>query len=142
MGECNHSVWTYKNDQLVLDATGKCLYAVNSQDPRMIECDESDREINHHIHFKIVDNKYICIKNNIDPEDHCLNGNSMNGKAWNLIHQRMSILNGILKARMARLLILLEMLLKIILIYVLLNLNLNYYSNYYIYSRTYFWMLL
>ncbi|OUM58872.1 Non-catalytic module family DOC2, partial [Piromyces sp. E2] len=65
MGDCNHS---------------KCLYAMNSQDPRMIECTEPDREINHHIHFKIVDNKYICLKNSVDPEI-CLNGNTKNNNS-------------------------------------------------------------
>eukprot|EP00833_Pecoramyces_ruminatium_P002270 jgi/Orpsp1_1/1176302/evm.model.c7180000057129.1 len=79
MGDCNHSAWTFKNGQLVLDATGKCLYAMNSHDPRMIECDKPDEQINHHIHFKIVDDKYICIKNNVDPEDRCLNGKTRNG---------------------------------------------------------------
>jgi len=77
LGDCNHSVWTYQNEELILNATGKCLYAMNSQNARMIECSEADEQINHHIHFKIIDNKYICIKNNVDPEDRCLDGNTL-----------------------------------------------------------------
>ena len=34
---------------------------MNSQDSRMVDCDKFDEEINHHIHFKIVDNKFICL---------------------------------------------------------------------------------
>jgi len=66
-------VWTYENEKLVLDATGKWLYAMNSQDPRMINCDKPDDQINHHIHFKIVENIYNYLKNSVDPEI-CLNG--------------------------------------------------------------------
>ena len=78
LGDCNHSIWIYEKDQLILDATKKCLYAMNSQNARMTNCNEGDNQINHHIHFKIVDNKYICIKNNVDPYDYCLNGKSLN----------------------------------------------------------------
>jgi len=78
MGDCNHSEWIYQNDLLVLEATGKCLYAMNSLNARMIECSKSDEQINHQIHFKIVDNRYICIKNNVNPEDHCLDGKTLN----------------------------------------------------------------
>ncbi|KAL6628058.1 hypothetical protein U3516DRAFT_740999 [Neocallimastix sp. 'constans'] len=78
MGDCNHSKWTHQSEQLVLDATGKCLFAMNSQNARMINCNEGDNQISHHIHFKIVDNTYICIKNNVDPEDRCLNGSTLN----------------------------------------------------------------
>ena len=59
LGDCNHSIWTYENEMLTLKATGKCLFAMNSQNVRMTECDKGDEQINHHIHFKIVDNKYI-----------------------------------------------------------------------------------
>ena len=78
--DCNHSVWDYQNDQLVLKATGKCLCSMNSQDVKMVECNKADEQINHHIHFKIVDNKYICIENNEDPVDYCLNGKDMKFK--------------------------------------------------------------
>lgn len=50
---------------------------MNSQNARMTECSKGDEQINHHIHFKIVDNEYICIKNNVDPEDRCLSGKTM-----------------------------------------------------------------
>jgi len=80
MGDCNHSVWTYENEHLVLDATNKCLYAMNSQDARMVDCNEADNQINHHIHFKIVDDKYICLKNSVNPEI-CLNGNTKNSSS-------------------------------------------------------------
>ncbi|ORX64261.1 PLC-like phosphodiesterase [Anaeromyces robustus] len=78
MGDCNHSEWTYQNEKFVLEATGKCLYTMNSQNAKMIECSKADDQINHHIHFKIIDNKYICIKNNVDPSDYCLNGSTLN----------------------------------------------------------------
>ncbi|KAL6632321.1 hypothetical protein U3516DRAFT_531975, partial [Neocallimastix sp. 'constans'] len=32
---CNHSVWN-ENEMLILKATSKCLYAMNSQNGRMI----------------------------------------------------------------------------------------------------------
>jgi len=51
---------------------------MNSQDPKMIDCTKPDEQINHHIHFKIINNKYICLKNSVDLEDHCLNGNIKN----------------------------------------------------------------
>jgi len=78
MGDCNHSEWTFINDKLVMDATGKCLYAMNSKNGKMIECNKADDQINHHIHFKIVDGKFICIKNNVDPDDYCLDGKTLN----------------------------------------------------------------
>ena len=74
LDDCNHSVWTYKNEMLILKATGKCLFDTNSKNTRMTKYDKGDEQIYHHIHFKIVDNKYICIENNIDPKDRCSNG--------------------------------------------------------------------
>ncbi|KAL6609003.1 hypothetical protein LY90DRAFT_500250 [Neocallimastix californiae] len=56
------SVWTYENEMLTLKATSKCLFDMNSQNARMTECDKSDAQTNHPIHFMIVDNKFICIK--------------------------------------------------------------------------------
>jgi len=44
----------------------------------MIDCSEDDNQINHHVHFKIVDNKYNCIKNDINPEDCCLDSKTLN----------------------------------------------------------------
>ncbi|ORX50290.1 hypothetical protein BCR36DRAFT_449155 [Piromyces finnis] len=76
MGDCNHSILTFESELLVLDATGKYIYAMNSQDPRMVDCNNADEQINHYIHFKIIDSKFICIKNSIDPEDRCLTANT------------------------------------------------------------------
>ncbi|KAL6627955.1 hypothetical protein U3516DRAFT_537026, partial [Neocallimastix sp. 'constans'] len=76
--DCNHSEWTYKDEQIVLDATSKCLYAMNSQSVRKTECYNEDNQINYHIYFKIVDNKYICINNNVDSSDYCLDASTLN----------------------------------------------------------------
>jgi len=43
--------------KLVLNSAGKCLYVMNSQNPRMIDCTKLDEQINHHIHFKIINKK-------------------------------------------------------------------------------------
>ncbi|ORX78122.1 hypothetical protein BCR32DRAFT_282583 [Anaeromyces robustus] len=57
--------------QYLVKTNYKCLYVMNSQNARMVEFSKADDQINYYIHFKIVDNKYICIKNNVDPTDHC-----------------------------------------------------------------------
>jgi len=75
--DCNHSECTYQNEQLLLDATGKCLNAMNSRYARMTDCNNGDDQINHHIHFKFIDNNYICIKNNVDPSDYCLDSSTL-----------------------------------------------------------------
>jgi hypothetical protein len=51
---------------------------MNSQNARMTDCDSGDYQINHHIHFRIVDNKYVCVKNNVDPSYYCLDGKTLN----------------------------------------------------------------
>ena len=66
----NHSEWTFENEQLVLDVNDIYLYAMNSQNVRIIDYNNDINQIIYHIPFKIVDNKYICIKNNVDPSDY------------------------------------------------------------------------
>ncbi|KAL6635770.1 hypothetical protein LY90DRAFT_509009 [Neocallimastix californiae] len=51
---------------------------MNSQNTRIINCNDADQQINHHIHFNIVDNKHICIKNKEDPRDYCLDASTLN----------------------------------------------------------------
>lgn len=47
----------------------------------MTECSKDDEQINHYIHFKVFDSKYICIKNNVDPEDRYFDGNTFKKKS-------------------------------------------------------------
>jgi hypothetical protein len=81
LDDCNHCLRTYRNEQLVLDGTSKCLYVTNSKNGRMTECSKDDEQINHYIHFKVFDSKYICIKNNVDPEDRYFDGNTFKKKS-------------------------------------------------------------
>jgi len=46
------------------------IFAMNLQIRRIIDCSEADNQINHYIHFKIIYNKHICIKNDIESNNH------------------------------------------------------------------------
>ncbi|KAG4106792.1 hypothetical protein H8356DRAFT_1396967 [Neocallimastix lanati (nom. inval.)] len=48
-------IWTYQNIQLFLDAICKCLLVINSQNARKTEYSKDYEQINHYIHFKIVE---------------------------------------------------------------------------------------
>ncbi|OUM56499.1 Non-catalytic module family DOC2, partial [Piromyces sp. E2] len=80
-GECVHSIWTYKNNLLILNASGKCLKAMNAQDPRMVDCKKATENLDSYVYFEIVDNKYICIKNSVNQGHNCLSVDSTNGKS-------------------------------------------------------------
>ena len=80
-GDCDatdYSLWNYSNNELILAITGKCLYAMNSQTSAMTECDNTYTQIDNYKYFNIIDNKYICVKNDADPNQYCLNGKSLN----------------------------------------------------------------
>jgi len=47
---------------------------------RITECSKGNKQVNHHIHIKIVDDTYIYIRNNLDFEDCCLDSSTLNLK--------------------------------------------------------------
>ena len=48
------------------------MYVINSIDPGLDECKDSNEQVNHYFYFNIID-KYIRVKNNKDPKRYYLN---------------------------------------------------------------------
>jgi len=79
LGDCDteYSSWSILGNKIISDYTNKCLYVNNGIDTAMDSCDEIiDGKNDHYIHFDIIDDKYICVKYNLDSQK-CFNGKNL-----------------------------------------------------------------
>ncbi|OUM57080.1 Non-catalytic module family DOC2, partial [Piromyces sp. E2] len=79
LGDCddtNYSGWYVKYNKLISSYNNKCLYVTNGIDAAMENCDKIYNGDDRYKYFDIIDNKYICVKYNLDSQK-CLNGENL-----------------------------------------------------------------
>lgn len=77
LGECDdNSIWYINDNQFISGINNYCLNAINSKDSVLEVCKGSNEHVDHYKYFSIIDNKYICVKNNKETT-HCLNADGL-----------------------------------------------------------------
>jgi len=81
LGECttsNHSLWhianvdEYNNKKITSVKNEKCLYAANAQTPGLENCETVMNIKDRYMHFEIIEDKYLCVKNSRNLKYNCL----------------------------------------------------------------------
>jgi len=78
LGECNteYSSWSIIENKIISDYTKNCLYVKNGIDTAMGFCDKVINGDDNYLHFDLIDDKYICVKYNLDSQK-CFNGENL-----------------------------------------------------------------
>jgi len=67
-----NNVWYIKDNEIISAANNKCLYAINSIDPGLENCNDIYKHVDYYKFFNIIiNNKYVCVKNNVEPKRYC-----------------------------------------------------------------------
>jgi len=80
LGDCDdteYSTWFFEDRKFISASNNKCLYVTNGIDAAMEYCDKVYNGEDRYKYFDIMDDKYICVKNNNDPTPYCLNGKNL-----------------------------------------------------------------
>jgi len=72
-----------KGNKIISLVNNKCLYVINSINPGLDECKDSNEQVDHYFYFNIIDNRYVCVKNKKDPKRYCLNGDYLRFEGLN-----------------------------------------------------------